>query len=175
MIAPPGGRQLACPRMKPLLLGVLSLLGVVFASCGAATDRPVATDEQKAQLKEMLRLLPKSEPWEKWLVASGAMPPNFKTLPTTPYLPDPLRFSNGLEVKVEEWPKRRAELLALLQYYITGSWPAGPGNTRVADFKQREEAGCTVQEVTLEFGPNRTARLHLEVIIPNGTGRSRCL
>ncbi len=170
VIAPPGGGQLACRRMKPLLLGVLTLLGVVFTSRGAATDRPLATDEQKAQLKEMLRILPKSEPWEKWLVASGAMPPNFNTLPTTPYLPDPLRFTNGREVKVEEWLKRRAELLALIQYYITGAWPAGPGNTRVADLKQREEAGSTVQEVTLEFGPNRAARLHLEVIIPNGTG-----
>ena len=98
--------------MKPLLLGVLSLLGVVFVSLGAATDRSPATDEQKAQLKEMLRFLPKSEPWERWLLASGAMPPNFHTLPTTPYLPDPLRFTNGREVKVGEWLKRRGELLA---------------------------------------------------------------
>ncbi len=118
----------------------------------------------------MLRILPKSEPWEKWLVASGAMPPNFNLLPTIPFLPDPLRFVNGREVKIEDWPKRRAELHALFQFYVTGNWPASPGNTRVAEFNQRVEAGSTVQDVTLEFGPNHAAKLHLEVIVPNGKG-----
>jgi hypothetical protein len=158
--------------MKPFLLGVLVALGLAFPSAAAPAPaaKPPATEEQKARLRDILRLLPKSEPWEKWLVTSGAMPPDFNALPSIPFLPDPLKFSNGRDVKVEEWLKRRAELLALFQHYITGTWPASPGNTRVADFNQREEAVCIVQEVTLEFGPNHAAKLHLEVIIPNGAG-----
>ncbi len=158
--------------MKPFLLGVLVALAVVFPSAAAPAPaaRPPATEEQKARLRDILRLLPRSEPWEKWLVTSGAMPPDFNALPSIPFLPDPLKFSNGRDVKVEEWLKRRAELHALLQHYITGTWPASPGNTRVADFNQREEAACIVQEVTLEFGPRHAAKLRLEVIIPNGPG-----
>lgn len=156
--------------MKTLLLGLTLLLCAAGGASAQAPARPPATDEQKAQLKEMLRLLPKSEPWEKWLVSSGAMPPNFDALPTHPYIPDPLRFINGREAKYEDWQRRRAELLALSQFYVTGSWPASPGNTRVAEFKERQEAGSTVHEVTLEFGPSHAAKLHLEVIIPTGQG-----
>lgn len=156
--------------MKSVLPGVFWLLCALTLPGAPAPARPPATEEQKAQLKEILRLLPRSESWEKWLAASGEMPPNFEALPTVPFLPDPLRFTNGREVKIEEWLKRRAELLALFQYYVTGNWPASPGNTRVAEFAQREEAGSTVQQVTLEFGPFQAAKLRLEVIIPTGSG-----
>jgi len=129
-----------------------------------------ANAEQKAALKEMLRILPKSEPWEKWLAATGTMPPNFDALANTPFLPDPLQFTNGRDVKREDWPRRRGELLALFQHYVTGSWPASPGNTRVAESKERVEAGATVREVVLEFGPQHAGRLNVELIIPKGDG-----
>ncbi len=145
------------------------ILGVVFLAESAALAAPVST-EQKAALKEILRLLPRSEPWEKWLVATGAMPPNFESLTNRPFLPDPLRFANGREAKREDWARRRAELLALFQYYVTGAWPPAPGNTRVAESKEREEAGALVRELVLEFGPLHTARLHVELIIPKGEG-----
>jgi cephalosporin-C deacetylase-like acetyl esterase len=129
-----------------------------------------ATDQQKAALKEVLRTLPKSEPWEKWLAATGATPPNFDALTNAPFLPDPLRFASGREAKREDWPRRRTELLALFQYYVTGSWPPAPPNTRAARLKQREEAGSIVQEIVLEFGPLHAARLNVELIIPKGPG-----
>ena len=152
--------------MKPLQWIILALACVTFTARGATT----ATDGQKARLKEILQLLPKSEPWEKWLVSTGTMPPNFDSLTNAPFLPDPLRFANGREVKWEDWPKRRAELLSLFQFYVTGSWPPSPGNTRVADLKERVEAGAIVHEVVLEFGPEHAARLNLELIIPKGQG-----
>ena len=152
--------------MKPLPWIILALAYATLTALGAAP----ATDEQKARLKDILQLLPKSEPWEKWLVSTGTMPPNFDGLTNAPFLPDPLSFADGREVKWEDWPRRRAELLSLFQFYVTGSWPASPGNTRVADMKQREEAGAIVQEVVLEFGPEHAARLNLELIIPKGPG-----
>src|SRR5262245_21730664 len=152
--------------MKPSPLTVF-----LFLLALSATPAPKPpTDDQKETLKEILHLLPKIEPWEKWLQATGTMPPDFNALANLPFLPDPLRFANGREVKREDWPRRRAELLGLFQHYVTGSWPPSPGNTRVADFKQREEAGSTIQEVVLEFGPKFAARLYVEVIIPKGTG-----
>lgn len=151
--------------VAPTLAAVLLLFTALTASVAAP-----ATDEQKAALKEMLRLLPKSEPWEKWLASTGAMPPNFDGLTNRPFLPDPLRFTNGREVTRADWPRRRAELLALFQHYVTGSWPPSPGNTRVAERKPREESGALVDEVVLEFGPKFAARLHVELIVPKGPG-----
>src|SRR6185503_9328662 len=110
---------------------VLLGLATIQASLREPAAAP-ATVEQKTALKEILRVLPKSEPWEKWLTATETTPPNFDALPNAPFLPDPLRFSNGREVKREDWPRRRAELLTLFQHYVTGSWPPSPGNTRVA-------------------------------------------
>jgi pimeloyl-ACP methyl ester carboxylesterase len=136
----------------------------------AAEASPATTEEAKARLKEILRVLPKSEAWEKWLQATGTMPPNFNALSNTPYLPDPLRFSNGREVRREDWPRRRAELLAQFQYYVTGSWPASPSNLRSTEVKPREESGAFIQEVTLEFGPRYAARLHVELIVPKTVG-----
>ena len=149
---------------------LLFLTVVVCCAANVMLAAAPATDKQKAALKEILRVLPKSEAWEKWLVATGEMPPNFDALPNAPFLPDPLRFANGKEARREDWPRRRAELLALCQHYVTGSWPPPPGNTRVADLKRREEAGALVHEVVLEFGPAHAAKLNLEVIIPKGDG-----
>jgi cephalosporin-C deacetylase-like acetyl esterase len=153
-----------------LCLAFITLAAHLTVPRNLKAAAPAATAEQKAALKEMLRLLPKSDPWEKWLAATGAMPPNFDALPSAPFLPDPLRFANGREVKREDWPRRRAELLGLFQHYVTGSWPPAPGNTRVAESKERPEAGATVREVLLEFGPRLAGRLNLELIIPKGDG-----
>jgi dienelactone hydrolase len=148
----------------------LSLATVLVCAVQSAPAAAPAPDAQKAALKEILRLLPRSEPWEKWLAATGTMPPNFDALPSAAFLPDPLRFSNAREAKRDDWPRRRAELLALFQHYVTGSWPPSPGNLRVADVKEHEEAGSTIREVVLEFGPQHAARLNLEVIIPKAEG-----
>jgi len=151
-------------RLEACLVTVLLCAAFTLSAAGPPTD------QQKATLKETLHLLPRSEPWEKWLQASGTMPPDFDALPAKPFLPDPLRFVSGQEAKREDWPRRRAELLALFQFYVTGSWPPSPGNTRVADLQQREQAESLVQEIVLEFGPNHAARLHLELIVPKAPG-----
>lgn len=154
--------------MKCRFLSVaLMALGVFSAVAASPTpDR----ETQKKTLAEILRLLPKSEPWEGWIAATGTLPPDFSTLPSTPFLPDPLRFYSGNEVKRDDWPRRRQELLLLFQHYVTGSWPSSPVNTRVADLKEREEPAAVVQDVVLEFGPRHAAKLHTEVIIPKGRG-----
>jgi pimeloyl-ACP methyl ester carboxylesterase len=136
-----------------------------FNLCGAVGSRPAV---QQELLNEMLRIFPKSEPWEQWLKRTGELPPDFDALPSTPFLPDPLRFQNGAEVKRADWPGRRQELLGLFQKYVLGTFPPSPGNVRPADIKSREEDGALIDEVTLEFGPNHAAKLHLELILPKG-------
>ncbi len=126
------------------------------------------TNRQRDQLEQLLRLLPKSPPWEKWLATH--QPPDVDSLPSIPYLPDPLRSGSGKEVRKEDWPRRRQELLVLFQQYVIGSFPSSPTNTRPADIKSREESGSFIDEVLLEFGPDHKAKLHMELIFPKGDG-----
>lgn len=133
-----------------------------------AAPAPVPpTEKQKELLEQILRTLPRSEPWEEWLKKTGAHPPDFDKLPNVPFLPDPLRFTSGRQASWNDWPKRREELLALFQHYVTGSWPVSPTNLNVADFRERNEGASLVQEMTLEFGPARAAKLRVELIIPD--------
>ena len=151
---------------RPRAALLLSMLGVATLALAAEP-----TPQQRADREQLRRLLPPSEPWEKWLQSSGELPPDFDKLPSIPFLPDPLRFNNGSAVATsQQWTQRRLELLRLFFHYVFGTVPAAPGNVRAAEVKTREEGGATVQELVLEFGPQHQAKLHLELIIPRGKG-----
>src|SRR5687767_7403790 len=146
--------------MKSLGLTALVLLLSTSAFCQSPTPQET--------LEALRRLLPKSEPWEAWLRKTGELPPNFDALPDYAFLPDPLRLMDGGEVRREDWPQRRQELLTLFQRYVTGTMPPSPGNVRAAHVKSREEPGALIDEVLLEFGPDYRAKLRMELIIPRG-------
>src|SRR5437588_845944 len=132
-----------------------------MVACGAGAPLLAQTPDskQKETLEQMLQIFPKSEPWEAWLQQSRALPPKFESLPSIPFLPDPLIFESGKVVRSkEDWPKRRQALLASFQQYVLGSFPSSPGNVRPADIKSHEEAGAFIDEVVLEFGPEYKAR-----------------
>jgi hypothetical protein len=160
------GRNSAVNMKSVVLLAALALCVSCFEASGATLTK--SSPRQQELLDEMLRRFPKSEPWEQWLKRTGELPPDFDALPSIPFLPDPLRFQNGAEVKRSDWPGRRQELLGLFQNYVLGTFPPSPGNVRPADIKSREEDGALIDAVTLEFGPNHAAKLHLELILPKG-------
>jgi dienelactone hydrolase len=143
-------------------------IGLSLAASGRADD---ALARRVAFREELLRLLPKSAAWEEWLGRTGELPPDFEAAPGNADLPDPLRFANGRPVKGRAaWRPRRAELLELFQEYVIGRVPPPPGNVTVVEERVRSEDGVTVTELTLAFGPERRARLGLEVLAPAGTG-----
>jgi len=154
--------------MKRMVL-LLALAALATISPSPSASAPSGSKQQDV-LADLLRLFPKSEPWDKWLQEKDVLPPDFDALPSVPFLPDPLRFVNGQEVTKDAWPRRRQELLELFQYYVIGSFPPSPGNVRPADLRSHEEPGCFIDDVTLEFGPKNAARLRLELIIPKGKG-----
>src|SRR5437016_5873263 len=103
---------------NPILASALALLAWCFplASIFAQTNA-----KQKEVLEQMLQMFPKSEAWDSWLQTARVLPLNFQSLPSIPFLPDPLRFEGGKEVKSrEEWPKRRQAILTSFQQYIIG-------------------------------------------------------
>jgi pimeloyl-ACP methyl ester carboxylesterase len=130
--------------------------------------------ERKQELDRLLRILPKSDPWEKWVEETGELPPDFDSMPSIPGLPDPLLMEKaGRSVPIttpQEWQQRRGEIKELFHRYVIGTVPPPPGNVRGVIVDSREEEGSTVQEITLEFGPGHRARLRMELIIPRAEG-----
>lgn len=141
-------------------------LGIsVSAMADAALERRMAYRD------ELQRLLPKSAAWDQWLQRTGELPPDFSVMPGEPGLPDPLQFVDGRPVESPAaWRERREEVLELFQRYVTGRVPPAPGNVMVATESSRDEGAVKVTELVLAFGPERRARLGVEIIAPRGRG-----
>ncbi len=150
--------------------GLWMLSGVLmFAGPAAAVDEAVARRQQ--YLEQVQRLLPESKPWSAWLAESGELPPDFEAFPSIPGLPDPLIGPDGQRVTTPgTWARQREALKALFAQWIMGSAPPAPDHVEAAVLDERREAGCTVREVELRFGPDGKARLWCEVMIPEGNG-----
>ena len=99
--------------------------------------------------------------------------PSADQLPSIPDLPDPLVFRDGSKVQSpQDWPRRRDELKALIQFYEYGHLPPAPGNVKATDIGSRElsDIGATEKRLKLEMGPNSQLTVHLDLTIPNGAG-----
>jgi hypothetical protein len=99
--------------------------------------------------------------------------PAVDQLPSIKDLPDPLVFRDGGKVQsAQDWPKRREELKALIQFYEYGHLPPAPGNIKATEIGSRtmEEIGATEKRLKLEMGPNLQVSVHVDLTIPNGAG-----
>jgi len=130
--------------------------------------------KRQTYLEQLRRILPPSPPWEAWLAETGELPPDFDVLPSIPDLPDPLvREVDGRQVPVanpDEWEEHREELKTLFQHWVLGRAPPPPDNLQARILDERQEAGATVRQVELAFGPGHRAKLWLELLIPGPDG-----
>ncbi len=116
-------------------------------------------------------MLPASAAWDAWLAQSRELPPDFAALPSQPDLPDPLAPTAGSRVATPAaWRARREELKALFQHWVLGHVPASPTEIYPVVQGERHEHGATVSGVQLSFGPERRAKLGLELFVPDGAG-----
>lgn len=126
--------------------------------------------------------------------AYAAELPDVEKLPSIPKLPDPFLFNDGSRVQSQaDWPRRRAEILELVQRYEYGYLPPAPksGEVRVteasgyeapkrsgsnADKKEVEKApnypqGTVEKTYVLSIGPEgKAVSTHLIVTVPPGKG-----
>jgi pimeloyl-ACP methyl ester carboxylesterase len=156
---------------------ICSLAWALMLVCTATEAAPDEEGEgrsiarRRELLQETLRILPRSGAWEAWQQRTGELPPDFSRMSSVPYLPDPLRLSSDEQVtRSEDWPRRRAELLQLLQHHLLGKVPPPPVNLLVTPGRSREEPGAHVNEYVLEFGADHRARLEVELLLPKGPG-----
>jgi len=158
-------------------LGVRVLAWLVLAAAPPFADAADAADEarRRASLEALKVLEPTRKPrdgrinlqditWEDWQRRTGELPPDFASMPSNPFLPDPLA---GVRTRAD-WAKRREELKATLQHWMTGRLPPKPDNLRAVVTGERQEGDVTVRDVRLEFGPGHRATLRLQLLIPPG-------
>ncbi len=127
--------------------------------------------ERQAHLQWMQANLPAVPTWNDWQQKTGALPPDFDTLPGANFLPDPSQFHEGRAVKrPADWPSRRAEIKQLSQKHIVGSLPPKPKLDRIVPVEETKSAGYTTRVVRLEYGPESTITTQVTLTLPEGRG-----
>lgn len=168
-------------------VGMCVGLWVLCAMAGNAQDPAQQAQARREQfLQETLRILSPSRPphagrinahdqtWEDWQKRTGELPPDFATMPSVPFLPDPLA---GVPedrilpvIDSSSWEAKRAWIAGQAQQWLYGSIPPAPASVRAETLSSTQEGGLLVERVMLSFGPEHRGRLLVEVMTPPGEG-----
>lgn len=151
------------------------------------TESDAVLERRRRYLETLQQILPRTttyemtgrmshgdKNWEAWLARTGELPPDFESMPSNNFLPDPLmRMEGGRSIRIstwEAWAEERQRMRAQFERWIYGKMPPPPGNLRAIVTETRREERVAVKEVRLEFGPSHRGLLHLHLFIPDGRG-----
>jgi len=120
------------------------------------------------------RVSPEDFTWRDWINRSGELPPDFDSLPSLPFLPDPLVIDEGgknIPVStMEQWKQKREQMTRDAQHWITGTVPPPPGNVISEVVEEKKTGPLTERTILLKFGPEHKAQLHVNLLMPEGEG-----
>lgn len=110
--------------------------------------------------------------WVEWLNRTGELPPNFSKMKSTPLLPDPLVYEKDgkdcpIETK-EQWNKKKEWIKGQYQHWISGNFPDKPNNLKSEILLDSVSNGVRIQKIRLSFGPSHSAKMRLELWLPEG-------
>ena len=112
--------------------------------------------------------------WDEWVRRTGALPPDFQSMPSIPELPDPLLMrENGQTRRVRtpaDWDRQKKWLRSQIEQWMFGHMPPAPDNLRAVVTGTEKEADVTIRNVRLEFGPGHRGTLRVQLMIPPGPG-----
>ena len=131
---------------------VVALGPKVLASAANAPDRPDPTEIPLPEIRTSLGKLP----------GPGELPSNWQ-------MPDPLVMIDGTKVTTpEQWAKRRAEMLRIVEYYGVGQAPPPPGNVKGTELMSvlASDHISRYRLVHLTFGPEQKLSLDIGIIAP---------
>jgi len=175
---------------------ILAACLLVLPSCTGKGDKSAGeteqlspgvqdTTKQRSYLDWLLGVLPPDktnmgrvsfldETFRDWLKRTGELPPDFDRLPSVPDLPDPLILDEGgknIPVKtMEQWNEKRVWMKKQLENLVTGTYPPSPDNLKAEIISEKKDGQTKVQTIELSFGPDRQAKLTIELMIPPGKG-----
>jgi pimeloyl-ACP methyl ester carboxylesterase len=155
-----------------LLLSCRSLIFVLLVSPALCqSSKPMTTAERQDYVQKLVQILPAVPTWTEWQQKTGALPPDFNSLPKHNDLPDPLTFLDGRPVRTAaDWEARRKEISELSQKYEWGTVPPRPTITRTVVLDEKHSDGYTIRNVQFIFGPNDKGTMRARVVIPDGKG-----
>jgi len=135
--------------MKALHLFLLPALALGLAACMATEDTPLVFSQENTASGYAAPLLPA-----------------FADLPVQESLPDPFAYADGSgrALKARDWERRRAEILAQLEYYEVGQKPRTPKDCVKA---RMEDDTTLVVDVTVN---GQTLTMHSVLKRPDGPG-----
>jgi len=148
-------------------------------------DSDAVLQRRKGYLETLQKILPHTttseltgrmnggdKDWEAWVARTGELPPDFESMPSNNFLPDPLVRIDGTTsmpiTTLEQWARERQRLRAEFEHWVYGKMPPSPDNLRAVVTETRREGGVIVREVRLEVGPDHRGILHVHLFIPDG-------
>jgi dienelactone hydrolase len=95
--------------------------------------------------------------------------PDVDALPVVKELPDPFRFMDGSVVKTKaDWQRRRAEIIAMLEYYEYGHMPPAPVLHVIEESATPVFDGKALDiRATVAFD-DKPLRVHMGMFVPQG-------
>ena len=144
-------------------------------------------ERRKGYLKTLQKILPQTttneltgrmnggdKDWEAWVTRTGELPPDFESMPSNNFLPDPLVRVEGTVstpiTTLKQWAQQRQWIRSEFERWVYGKMPPPPDNLRAVVTETHREGSVTVREVRLEFGPGHRGILHMHLFIPDGKG-----
>ena len=126
------------------------------------------TARQKAFLSKIISLLPADrtsrsgevfapggrvsfldDTFKDWVSRTGELPPDFNSIPSIPFLPDPLVLDEGgknIPVKsMRQWKEKRSSIIKQLEYYITGTCPPVPDNLKAEILTDKKDGEISLK------------------------------
>ncbi|MBP7638343.1 MAG: hypothetical protein KBA18_10745, partial [Kiritimatiellae bacterium] len=110
------------------------------------------------------------------LLPVSARPPNYDEAKVVPYtLPDPLVFADGTQVAApDQWPRRRAEIVALFEDQMYGLIPPPPAALRLETLEERDILNGRARRKQLRMwfrADNTGPKIDWILFIPNNAPR----
>jgi dienelactone hydrolase len=147
------------------------VLATVMAALLCVPLHALTEQQRREHLEWMLKSLPDVPTWTEWQKKTGALPPDFDALPSANYLPDPLTYHDGRNVRMPgDWAARRAEIKDLLQKHVTGTLPPKPKLDRIVPVSDTKSSGYSTRVVRLDYGPEGKATSQVTLTLPEGPG-----
>jgi len=157
---------------------VCLLLTICIAQADSIENRKVFLKQLKDFVPKAIEsdrtVSPTDKDWISWQRRTGELPPDFNSMPSIPFLPEPLILDEGgtnVPIKTtEQWQEKRQWIKEQVMHWITGSPPPAPLNLEAEIISETTIGRITEKVVLLSFGPDHKAKLHLNLLIPSGKG-----
>lgn len=124
--------------------------------------------------KNTRRISVQDSTWADWLKRTGELPPDFESMPSLPFLPNPLVLTqNGKDISIttrEQWRQKCVWVKKEYQQWISGHAPPAPKDIKAEILSDKTERKARVQLIRLSFGPEYKATMTVELMIPEGKG-----